>query len=177
MIFERQVQYLKITKNLSFPAARRLAAESDGPVTYAAVASRSSHGPRSSPRNSQRQRLQLSPGRHYSKYVSQRSDDLNTSLETVNSEKSEKEESAMDSTLSNSDITSSTGSTQPGQSTGPPVETQKGKGRGTPLKTLSLKTNTSQTTSLFKRKSEHGDKPPPKINRPGYWNSNSNKKK
>ena len=75
---EKEVLKLKVTKEISFPEARRLAALTPGLVTYAAVAKLPSNqkpssphlygGPRSSPRASQRTRVQLSPGKSFSKY-------------------------------------------------------------------------------------------------------------
>jgi hypothetical protein len=60
---------LKVTKDYSFPEARRLVERSMGPVTYASVAAMSG-GPRSSPRRTPRQRVQLEKGKLYSKYTS-----------------------------------------------------------------------------------------------------------
>jgi hypothetical protein len=60
---------LKVTKDYSFPEARRLVERSMGPVTYASVAAMSG-GPRSSPRQTPRTRVQLDPGKSYSKYPS-----------------------------------------------------------------------------------------------------------
>jgi len=63
---EREVQRLKITKDISFPQARRLAEQSLGPVTYSFVAS---SGPRTSPRHTPRQRINLDPNFTFSKHV------------------------------------------------------------------------------------------------------------
>jgi hypothetical protein len=59
---------LKVTKDYSFPETRRLVERSEGPVTYASVAAMSG-GPRSTPRQTPRTRVQLDPGRSYSKYT------------------------------------------------------------------------------------------------------------
>jgi len=71
---------LKTTQSLSFPAARRLAEQTLGPVTYAAVASLPSQ-----PRQTPRERLQLDPQFKYSKFKHQNSsqaDSIDSSVDT-----------------------------------------------------------------------------------------------
>jgi hypothetical protein len=59
---------LKVTKDYSFPEARRLVERSMGPVTHASVAAMSGR-PRSSPRQTPRTRVQLDPEKSFSKYA------------------------------------------------------------------------------------------------------------
>jgi hypothetical protein len=77
-IKEKQVQKVKVDKDISFPKARRYVEEANGnPVTYAAVASFSGkrpRSPRSSPRSTPRQRIHLSPGVKYNKNMANNSD-------------------------------------------------------------------------------------------------------
>jgi len=61
-ILEKEVQRIKTTQNISFPQARRIAEQTKGPVTYAAVTSISPK-----PRSSPRPRINLDPNYKYSK--------------------------------------------------------------------------------------------------------------
>lgn len=61
-ILEKEVQKLKVEKDISFPMARRLAEQIKGPVTYASVTTITP-----SPRNSPRKRVQLDPNHRYTK--------------------------------------------------------------------------------------------------------------
>jgi hypothetical protein len=94
---------LKVTKDYSFPEARRLVERSMGPVTYASVAAMSS-GPRSTPRQTPRTRVQLDPGRSYSKYAipsnSPSSDSEDNFQEEVESHKTSSQEDEMESVCS-----------------------------------------------------------------------------
>jgi hypothetical protein len=96
---EKNILKLKVTKDYSYPEARRLIEQHGSQLSYAAIASTSvkdkqfpspsqnnsstprstpqkfsgssygSHGPRSSPRSSPRHRVNLSPNKSYSKYT------------------------------------------------------------------------------------------------------------
>jgi hypothetical protein len=202
--YERQVQFLKLTLNLSFPEARKRAAEKEGPVSYAAMAARSQLGPRSSPRNSPRQRIHLDGNRSLSMYSRDHESDSNDSNHTpftlqspvkgdsVNESSFEVVHSSHPSGSNNSKGSgrgaplkpeASKPNSSPNKGRGTPVRTSstqnssqnQGNTRGTPVKPLASKSNTSHTNIVAKRKHENGDKARP--NKQGVVAETAKKKK
>jgi len=84
-IIEKEVQRLKVVKNIDFPQARRLAEQMKGPITYSSVVS-------STPHASPKEKVQLDPEFRYSKYQNNPQVE-NRELESSEHEKGDKRKS------------------------------------------------------------------------------------
>ena len=63
-ITEKEVQRLKVTKDINFPQARKLVQQTQGPINFSAVVNSTSHQQTNSPKR----RLQLDPHYKFTKY-------------------------------------------------------------------------------------------------------------